>query len=152
MNKQVILVISILLIIIIIVCGNILLNNINQKDVKLHNFEYEQYLDKTIYGTDIATLINKAINDNKKNNIEQDEKGNFLDDEENSILIDLVMITDEGKQEKTTYNMETIEKVGITEFIQNFSLTTFKSSDVEYHQKTGKISKITFEQLESISY
>ena len=152
MRKQLVLLLVIVLIVIIIISTNIIQRQSEQNIIKKSNSDYEIYLNKTIYGTDIASIINKAINQNKQNNVEQDDKGNFLDNNENSILIDLIMITDEEKQEKTTYSMETIQKVGITSFIENFSLTTFKSSNVEYHNKTGKISKITFEQLESISY
>ena len=109
-------------------------------------------MDKVIYGTEVATIMNKAIDNNKNVNVQKDEKGYFIDNGQDSIQIELIMITDEEKQETTTYKMETIQQVGMTSFLSNFSLTTFKSSNVEYHKNTGKISKITFEQLESISY
>ena len=152
MKKQFIFLIVILLVTIVIISVNILQKQKEEMTIQSFNAEYEQYLNKAIYGTDIATLINKAIDNNKKNNVEQDEKGFYMDNGKDSILINLVMITNEETQETTTYQMETIEKVGILEFLANFNLTTFRSSNVEYHQKTGKISKITFEQLESISY
>lgn len=152
MKKQFIFLITIMLVIIIIVSINILQNRKEKASLQNYNAEYEQYLNKEIYGTDIATLINKAIDNNEKNNIEKDEKGFFIDNGQDSILIEIIMITNEEKQETTTYKMETIQKVGLLNFLTNFNLTTFKSSNVEYHQLTGKISKITFEQLESISY
>ncbi len=152
MKKHLILFLTILLIIIVIVCVNIIQNQNIKKQLTEFNAEYEKYTNTVIYGTDIATLINKAIDNNNKNNISKDEKGLYQDNGQDSILIDIIMITDEENQETTTYRMENIEKVGITQFISNFSLTTFKSSNVEYHQSTGKIAKITFEQLESISY
>ena len=152
MKKQFIFLIVIVLVIIVIISINILQKRKEEMTIQSFNAEYEQYLNKEIYGTDIATLINKAIDNNQRNNIEQDEKGFYIDNGQDSILINLVMITNEDTQETTTYQMETIEKVGILEFLTNFNLTTFRSSNVEYHQETGKISKITFEQLESISY
>jgi hypothetical protein len=57
-----------------------------------------------------------AISDNKANNIGQDEKGFYINNNQNSVQINIVMITDEEKQETTTYKMEAISKVGITEF------------------------------------
>lgn len=152
MKKQFIFLIVIVLVIVIIISVNILQKRKEEMTLQSFNAEYEQYLNKEIYGIDIATLINKAIDNNKKNNVEKDEKGFYIDNEQDSILIDIVMITNEEKQETTTYKMETIEKVGILAFLSNFNLTTFKGSNVEYHEQTGKISKITFEQLESISY
>ena len=49
------------------------------------------------------------------------------------------LMLNEGK--KTTYQMETIEKTGITGFVKNFNLIKFKCSKIEYNDKTKKISK-----------
>ena len=152
MKKTYLLIICIMLIIIIIICANILYNqNLNQ-NTQNYNNSYLEYLNKNIYGTDIITLINKAIDNNIKNNIEKNEKGLYQDDEKNSVIIEIVFIIDEEKHTTKTYRMENIEKAGISEFISNFDTAVFKSSNVEYHKQTGKISKITFEQLESISF
>ena len=40
-----------------------------QKSIISANNEFEQYLNKEIYGIDIATLINKSIDLNEKNSI-----------------------------------------------------------------------------------
>lgn len=146
MKKNVI-IISVILIIIIIVCiGGISLNAKKMSVVKQANKEYEQYLKKDIYGTDVVTLINKAINNNQKNDIQKDEKENYIEDDKNSIIIELVMITNEEKENKTTYRMETINKVGIEQFISNFNTAKFKISKIEYHKQTGKISYIEISQ------
>lgn len=152
MKKQLILILVLILIIVIVLAVNITQKQNEKKKLQNYNAEYEQYLDKVIYGTEVATIMNKAIDNNKNVNVQKDEKGYFIDNGQDSILIEVIMITDEEKQETTTYKMETIQQVGMTSFLSNFSLTTFKSSNVEYHKNTGKISKITFEQLESISY
>ena len=39
-------------------------------------------------------------------------------------------------------------KNDITSFVKNFNVILFKCTNIEYHQKTGKISKLTFEQIE----
>lgn len=152
MKKQFLLILVLILIIVIVISVNIVQKKNKQKELQNYNAEYEQYLDKVIYGTEIATVMNKAIDSNTNNNVAKDEKGYYMDNGQDSVQIELVMITNEEKQETTTYKMETIEKVGMIDFLSNFSLTTFKSSNVEYHKDTGKIGKITFEQLESISY
>lgn len=121
----------------------------NAKEIaanKQANREYEKYLNQDIYGTDVITIINKAMDTNLANNVATDETGRYISNEENSIIVALVMITDEEKQEKTTYRMETISKVGISEFISNFNTATFQISKIEYHSKTGKISYIEITQ------
>lgn len=146
MKKSVIIISSILMIIIFICIGAININTKANKVISNQNKEYEQYLQNEIYGTDVITLINRAISNNEKNNIPKDEKGFYINNTQNSIQIDLVMITDEEKEETTTYKMEAISKVGITEFIKNFNTAKFKCTKLEYHIKTGKISYIQIAQ------
>lgn len=78
--------------------------------------------------------------------MEVDEKGFYINNNQNSIQIDLVMITDEEKATTTTYKMEAISEVGITEFIKNFNITEFKCTKKEYHTQTGQISYIELTQ------
>lgn len=144
--KKSVLLICVILMVIIIICSVEIWSNIKKVNVqKQANIEYEKYLDKDLYGTDVATILNKATNENKQNNVEkQDEK--YLDNNINSILIDLVMITNEEKEKTKAYRMETIEKVGINEFIKNFNTAKFKITKMEYHKQTGKIKYIEISQ------
>jgi hypothetical protein len=107
------------------------------------NKEYEYYLGKEIYGTDVTSLMNKAINENEKNGVEKDEKGYYIDNNKDSIKIELKMITVEK-----TYTMEEINNHDMNQFLKNFNLIKFKCTSIEYHRKTGKVSKMIFEQLE----
>ena len=66
--------------------------------------------------------------------------------ETNSINIEIVLITNEEKLETTTYSMETIQKVGISEFISNFNTAKFRITKLEYHPKTGRIKYIEITQ------
>ena len=144
--KKSVLLICVILIVIIIICSVGIWSKIKKVKVqKQANIEYEKYLDKDLYGTDVATILNKATNENKQNNLEkQDEK--YIDNNINSILIDLVMITNEKKEKTKSYRMETIEKVGINEFIKNFNTAKFKITKMEYHKQTGKIKYIEISQ------
>ena len=144
--KKSVLLICVILIVIIIICSVGIWSNIKKVKVqKQANIEDEKYLDKDLYGTDVATILNKATNENKQNNVEkQDEK--YIDNNINSILIDLVMITNEKKEKTKSYRMETIEKVGINEFIKNFNTAKFKITKMEYHKQTGKIKYIEISQ------
>lgn len=146
MKKNVI-ILSLILIVTIIIC--VVAINVNSKVSKAvinENSEYEKYLTSEIYGTDVVTLINKATSSNEKNNVTKDEKGLYISNNQNSITIDLVMITNEEKQETTTYKMEAISKVGITGFIKNFNTEKFRCTKIEYHKETGSIAHIELSQ------
>ena len=126
MKKSVIIISLTLLIIIVICLVGINANSKTSKAIRKENSEYEQYLNSEIYGTDVITLINKATSSNESNDVEKDEKGFYINNNQNSIKIDLVMITNEEKQETTVYKMEAISKVGITEYIKNFKTAEYK--------------------------
>lgn len=146
MKKNVLIVCSILLIIIIVCVTFISMNSKKLAVVKQENKEYEQYQKQEIYGTEVITLINKAIDHNQKNNVQTDETGKYIDNETDSIIIDVMMITNEEKNQTTTYRMETINKVGIGEFIANFNTAKFKITNIQYHKQTGKIKYIEITQ------
>lgn len=146
MKKKWIIIIFILLVIIISSFIGLRINSKNKRKILQDNQQYEQYLEKEIYGTEVVTLINKAMNSNEINHIEKDEKGMYIDNHQMSILIDIMMITNEDTGETTTYRMESIVKVGITEFIKNFNSAKFQCIQKRYHTKTGKIAYIKIKQ------
>lgn len=146
MKKNVI-IISLILVIIVVICLVSINTNLKvNKAIKQQNSMYEQYLNTEIYGTDVITLINKATDNNEVNNVTKDEKGFYIDNNQNSIKIDLIMITNAEKNQTTTYKMEAISKVGISEFIKNFNTAKFECTKIEYHKQTGKISYIQISQ------
>lgn len=123
-------------------CGLLITKNTTMKNVKKFNTNYEYYLDKTIYGTELATLINKAVNENENNKISKDEKGYYQENASNSIKIYVKMNTN-GK----TYQMETFYNNDITNFVENFNLVRFKCTKIEYHKDLGRVSKLYFEEI-----
>jgi len=134
-----------LLIIIVIVC--VILFNYNsaitqKNQIAEENSEYEIYLDKEIYGIDIASIINKSVDSNEKNEISKDENGYFIQNDENSVEIEIYL-----KESDKTYKMEQIYKQGTEQFVQFFIDAKFKSANVEYHEKTGRIKYVLFEQI-----
>ena len=113
------------------------------KEIKQFNDSFEQYIGKQIYGTEVTTVIGKAIKNNENYNIKKDENGFYISDDNYCIKVELNMITVEK-----TYQMEQLYKAGLTEFVKNFNVITFECTNIEYHNKTGRISKIVFTQLE----
>lgn len=150
--RKIVIIGSIIIIAIIIVVMQI--SNIqNQKQQAMaFNKQYEDYQNKDLYGIDIVTVINKATDNNEKYSISKDEKGIYIEDDKNSIKVELNLISkvNEATGEKTmiTRPMERLQEVGLDGFITNFNLTTFQCKEIEYHKKTGRISKIVFEQVE----
>ena len=67
------------------------------KVISRANSEYEAYLNKEIYGTELVTIINKAIDNNNKKNVQKNENGFFISNDKDSILIYIQML---GKNEK----------------------------------------------------
>lgn len=116
---------------------------INQNQAKKFNLEYEFFKQESILGTDITTLINKAIDNNEKYTIEKDENGMYVADDKYSIKIYVYMIINE-----TTYSMENLQKAGLSEFTRYFGEVKFKCTDVKYHKKTGRIAEMTFASME----
>ena len=143
MKKSFLIITAIILIIIFIVLGYIFEAQAKQNEVISYNKQYESYLGKEIYGAEIATIINKVTEQNERNNVAKDENGYYINNETNSIKIDLKMITIEK-----TYPMELIYKNDITSFVKNFNVILFKCTNIEYHKETGKVSKLIFEQIE----
>ncbi|CDC07018.1 MAG: hypothetical protein ACLSD2_07090 [Clostridia bacterium] len=119
------------------------LNSINnQRIAQKENIKFEIYKDEEITGAEVTTLINKAINSNQQNEIEKDKKGRYIDNETNSINIDIKFIDDD-----VTYNIEKIYNNGMDKFLTYYRDIKFKCVDVQYHDKTQKIKYMLFEQI-----
>ena len=128
MKKVVILIILISLILITAIVG-INVKTKSQRVAKIENEVYEKYLNSDIYGTDVISLINKATNSNESNLISKDKKGFYINNNTNSIQIDIEFITNEEEQKTQTYKMEQITKLGTSEFIKNFNEAKFKCTE-----------------------
>lgn len=111
-------------------------------EVQNFNSNFSQYIDKEFYGNELATIINRAIDNNEKNKIPKDSNGRYIEDEMYSIKVD-IYITDN----ETTYSMETINLGGISNFVSYYSDVKFKCTKVEYHKKTNRISYLYIEQI-----
>lgn len=142
MKKQTIIILILLIIIFLIVAFAVVQNMQKEREIANYNKQYEQYTEKQIYGTDLATLINKAVNDNEKNNVEKDENEYYIQNETDSVKI-YVKLQEEGEN----FPMERIFKLGITEFVKNFNIESFKCTQINYHEQTKKISEIYFEVI-----
>lgn len=133
------------LIIIIIICGisYLYLNyKAEYKISKKANLEFEKYLNEEVYGIDLATVINRAVDNNEKNEVTKNNKAIYLDNDTNSISIEIKMIDND-----TIYQMETIYNKGIQNFINYYGKIKFKCLEIKYHNSTNKVKYMLFEQI-----
>lgn len=142
MKKILILFSALVIAILGLIYGYFTYNNSANK-IKKENAEYQKYYEQEIYGAELATIINKAINSNENNKVEKDNKGKYIENEENSIKIEIILLLTEK-----TYPMEEIYNKNTAEFVKYFNLEKFECTKIEYHKKTGKVSKLLFEQVE----
>lgn len=81
MKKIFLYIVLVLIIIIVVILVQISNNNKRQASVMEFNSQFESYYkDKTLYGADVLTIINKAIDNNESYNIEKDENGFYIND------------------------------------------------------------------------
>ena len=133
----------IIIIAIVSTISYIYLNQVAKINVaKKENAKFEMYVDKEISGMDLATIINKALDSNNRNEIQKDKDGKYIDNKINSINIDIKFIDDD-----VIYNIEKIYAGGINQFVGFYGDIIFKCNEVKYHKETGKVSYMVFEQI-----
>ena len=115
--------------------------NKDLQELKNYNNEFTKYENTEIYAAEIATILNKATNINIQNEIEKDEKGNYIENNINSVKVDIYI-----KDNDTTYSMEKIYNMGVEKFINSFSLETFKITEINFHSQSKKVKYIKIEQ------
>ena len=116
----------------------------NYNTSKKANLSFEKYLNQEVYGSELATVINRAIDRNEKNEVEKNNKGIYQNNDTNSINIEIKMLDDD-----TIYQMETFYRGGIQNFINYYTNIKFKCVDIKYHSSTNQVKYMLFEQITS---
>ena len=140
--KKIIFFCSIILIIIATVWFNYINYKNNYNNILRENLEYEELYEKQIYGTDLTTVINKVINNNEKNNVEITKEKKYINNNLNSINIDIKMVDIDSM-----YSMEVLYNGGMEKFIEYYGNIQFKCTMIDYHKSTGKVKYLRFEQI-----
>lgn len=144
MKRNVTLIFSIVIIILAIIFSKYYERKQINDEIKKFNFKYEQFNNKEILGTEIATVINQAVDDNEKAYIKKDEKGKYIQDDVESVNIE-VKITD---LDDKIYTMETLYNGGMSEFVKYYNTIKFKCTNIQYNS-TGRVKYMLFEQTSS---
>lgn len=114
----------------------------NYYTAQRENKQFESYQGQEIYGAELATVINKAVDNNRSNEVAKDEKGKYINNDNNSIKIDIKMLDNDK-----IYTMETLYSGGMDKFVQFYSEIKFKCTKLEYHKTTNKVKYLLFEQI-----
>lgn len=112
-------------------------------EIKKFNTKYEKYLDKEVLGTDITTIINHAVDDNEKKIVKKDNKGNYIQNDENSVIIE---IETKDLGESRIFSMETLYDAGMNDFVKYYRQIKFKCKKIEYNSQK-KVKYMLFEQI-----
>lgn len=115
----------------------------NYNNAQKANKQFESYYQQEIYGAELATIINKATDNNITNEVEKDKKGRYINNDNSSINIDIKMLDDNDN----IYNMEKFYNGGMSTFVQYYSEIKFKCTKIEYHKTTNKVKYMLFEQI-----
>ena len=106
------------------------------------NKPYEELKNEIINGNNLATYINKIIDKNAKNNVKKDEKGSYIDNNNNSIIAEIKF-----KDSDNIFRIEQIENNDINKFINLYSNINFKCTEIQYHNETKLVSFLHFEEV-----
>ncbi len=132
-----------LLVIIVVGMSYLYINyKLNYHQAKRENQQFESYKNQEIYGAELTTIINKAVDNNESNNVPKDNKGKYSNNENNSIQIEIKMLDNDK-----TYSMETLYSGGMDKFVQYYKQIKFKCTKLDYHVTTNKVKYLLFEQI-----
>ena len=115
---------------------------ISQNEKIAYNNNFEKLLNKSITGTDLATIINKAEENNIKNDVEKSNSGAYVDNGINSMNIELKFVDNDSviKAEKVVQN-------DISKFIDLYNTSKFELKKINYHDKTNLVKYLYFEEI-----
>lgn len=142
MKKKILVILGIFIIILIFVVS--LLYNYDKQVKKAQNFnsQYELYYEKTILGTDLATLLNKVADYNEKNGIDKDENNRYYLETDNSIFVQVKFL-----EKEEPVKMEDILFQDMENFIKFYATSSFKCTKIEYHDENKQVKSLYFEQI-----
>lgn len=109
---------------------------------KFENIKYEKYLNKEVYGNGVASIINRAVDNNIREEVQKDSNGIYIDNQKTSINVQIKFLDNDK-----TYNMEALYNDGMDNFIKYYNQIKFKCTKIDYHKETNKVKYMLFEQI-----
>lgn len=142
MKKRILVILGIFIIILLFVVY--LLYNYDKgiKRVQGFNKQYESYYQKETLGTDLATLLNKVMDYNERQDIDKDDNDRYYIETESSIIVTIKFL-----EKDDTVRMEDIILKDMENFIKYYATSSFKCTKIEYHKESKQIKSLYFEQI-----
>ena len=113
----------------------------DEKNINFFCSCYCNFMYNMVHLQDLASLINKSANLNEQNNVLKDSNGNYIDNKQNSISIEIKFIDNDEiiKSEKIYAN-------GMDKFVELYGNSKFNLKKLEYHNKTKIVKYAYFEE------
>lgn len=111
-------------------------------EIEKNNLMYDNLYEKKINGNELATIINKTLDSNEKNNIKKNENGEYIENDTNSIRIEIKF-----KQSDKIFPIESIYSSRVSEFIRLYGQVMFKCTKIEYHKTTKFVKYLYFQEV-----
>ena len=143
MKKTIIYIVSIVIVICVLIASKLYTSKEYLIKIKEFNTKYEKYTSNEIVGTEVASIINQAVDDNEYERIKKDKNGKYIQNDINSINIE-VKITEFSEEQ--IYTMETLYNGGMEQFVKYYGQIRFKATDIKYNENK-RIKYILFEQI-----
>jgi len=142
MKKNILVILGIF--IIILLFASYLLYNYRKDVLQIQSFnrQYESYYERTIIGTQLATVMNKAMDYNKKNDVLKDNNDRYYLSTTKSLLIEIKFL-----EKEKTVRMEDILLGDMENFIRFYRQANFKCTKIEYHSESKQVKSLYFEQI-----
>lgn len=112
MKKIIFSILTTVIIILVVVAIKISDTNAGKITVRKFNNEFESFKEKQIYGADVLTIINKAIENNTGHDIQKDEEGMYKEDDTYSVKVDIILLSTDkdGNINEVKHPMESLQK------------------------------------------
>lgn len=145
MKNKILLIVLILIVILLASIYWVYNYRTNALESQKINKQFQSYYDTQMLGTELISIINKTEDVNTKYGIEKDEEGLFIENDINSIK---VYVNFKYKDEYRLLEIEKILNNGIENFIKTYSTASFKCTEITYHEKTGNVKALVFEETD----
>ena len=122
-------------------------DNTDQKELVAFNTGFLAYDKKLMYGADILSVLNKAVDNNKKYEVETYDENNVYAD----YYVNIVFTTHEGNMYSLKDNYSAVRR----EFLNVAGLRSDKNEDgniFEFKKAAFKCSKVTYVESNSLKH
>ena len=115
--------------------------------IEAYNKEYTKYLNQYVYGTEVITAINRALNEKQKNNNDMSIEIKFTETVKKGEDLSIYTYDDEGIQTGYAFINPRNADGTINENVEQLKSKAFKCDGIEYDSKTGKVNKLHFTEM-----